>query len=42
MGRIFFVTGVPGCGKTMVSRALLDRFPKGVHISVDGSHGWRR
>ena len=35
MGPIFFVTGVPGCGKTTASRALLSRFPKGVHISVD-------
>ncbi len=42
MGLIYFVTCVPGCGKTTVSRALLDRFPKGVHISVDGSHGCRR
>jgi broad-specificity NMP kinase len=35
VGPIFFVTGVPGCGKTTVSRALLGRFPKGVHVSVD-------
>jgi predicted ATPase len=35
MGRIFFITGVPGSGKTTVSRALLGRFAKGVHISVD-------
>jgi broad-specificity NMP kinase len=35
MGPIFFVTGVPGCGKTTVSRALLSHFSKGVHISVD-------
>jgi broad-specificity NMP kinase len=35
MGPIFFVTGVPGCGKTTVCRALLGRFPRGVHVSVD-------
>jgi len=34
-GPVFFVTGVPGCGKTTVSRAVLAHFPKGVHISVD-------
>lgn len=35
VGPIFFITGVPGCGKTTLSRALLGSFPRGVHISVD-------
>lgn len=39
MGTVFFVTGAPGCGKTTVSRALLRRFPKAVHVSVDALRG---
>ncbi|MER3481797.1 MAG: phosphotransferase [Meiothermus sp.] len=34
-GPVFFLTGTPGSGKSSVARALLQRFPFGLHISVD-------
>jgi adenylylsulfate kinase-like enzyme len=32
---IVLVSGVPGAGKTTVSRALAQRFPRGVHLEGD-------
>jgi chloramphenicol 3-O-phosphotransferase len=32
---IFVVSGSPGAGKSSVSRALAQRFPRGVHVPVD-------
>ena len=33
--RIFLVTGIPGAGKTTVSKALAERFDRGVHVEAD-------
>jgi len=32
---IFIISGVPGSGKTTLSRTLMQRFPFGVHLPVD-------
>lgn len=36
--RIFLITGIPGAGKTTVSRLLAEQFPRGVHIEADALH----
>lgn len=37
---IFLITGVPGAGKTSVAAALMQRFPRGLHIPVDDLREW--
>ena len=37
---IFIISGVPASGKTTVSKALMQCFSKGVHISVDALRGY--
>jgi adenylylsulfate kinase-like enzyme len=37
--RIFLITGIPGAGKTTVSRRLAQHFDRGVHIEADVLQG---
>jgi chloramphenicol 3-O-phosphotransferase len=37
---IFILTGVPGSGKSSVARALMQRYPFGIHIPVDDLRDW--
>lgn len=32
---LFLITGVPGSGKSSVAKALMQRFPFGIHLPVD-------
>jgi len=34
-GPIFYITGVPGSGKSSVATALMRRFPFGMHLPID-------
>lgn len=35
MSRVFLIMGAPAAGKSTVARALMRRYPRGVHIPVD-------
>lgn len=37
---VFVISGVPGTGKSSVSIALMERFPRGIHIPVDNIRSW--
>ena len=37
---LFLITGTPGAGKTTTARALMRRFPFGLHIPVDDLREW--
>jgi chloramphenicol 3-O-phosphotransferase len=37
---MFVISGTPGSGKTSVSKALMGRFARGVHVPVDDLREW--
>jgi chloramphenicol 3-O-phosphotransferase len=37
---IYVISGTPGAGKTSVATALMQRFPKGLHITLDDLRDW--
>jgi chloramphenicol 3-O-phosphotransferase len=37
---IYVISGTPGAGKTSVATALMQRFPKGLHIPLDDLREW--
>jgi chloramphenicol 3-O-phosphotransferase len=37
---IFLLSGLPAAGKSSVARALMARFPYGLHLSVDSLRTW--
>src|SRR5687768_7874585 len=37
---LFLITGPPAAGKTTISRALMQRFERGLHIEVDVIREW--
>ena len=37
---VVFLTGAPAAGKTVLARALLRRFPRGIHVPVDDLRDW--
>jgi predicted kinase len=37
---VFLITGVPGTGKSSLSRALMGQFPFGLHLPVDDLREW--
>lgn len=39
-GPVFVISGVPGTGKSSVSAALVQRFPRGIHIPIDQIRSW--
>lgn len=37
---VFWVSGPPASGKTTLCRALVERFPKGLHLPIDDVREW--